>query len=45
MLFPFLAKMHLDLGIEIEVIPGIASKDEKDFVAIMGVGWMRKRDR
>ena len=45
MFFPFLTKMYLDFGVEIIVIPGVAAKDEKDFVAIVGVGRMGKCNR
>jgi hypothetical protein len=37
--------MYLDFGVKIIVILGITAKDEKDFVAIVGVGRMRKFDR
>jgi hypothetical protein len=42
MFLPFLTKMHLDFGVEVIIILRITAKDEKDFVAIVGVGWMRK---
>jgi hypothetical protein len=37
--------MYLDFGVEIIVILGVTAKDEKDFVAIVGVGLMRECDR
>ena len=40
MFFLLLAQMYLDFGVEIVVILGIAAEDEKDFVAIVGVGRM-----
>src|SRR4030042_4894222 len=39
---PFLTDMYLDFGVKIVVIPGITAKDEEDFVAVVGVGWMGK---